>query len=998
MADADLYDEFGNYCGPELDSDSSDDSDDEASAAPSDHSLPEEADEDDAMDVDADRGARVGAPSSEIVLHEDKQHYPSASTVYGEGVHTAVIDEDAQALEEPIIAPTKTKNFSSTKTSVLDANQDRNLEFATPREHEMHMLDCPQLLRGVAVVGHLHAGKTALVDLLAASELVDGMLSQTSIPPDMRYTDTLAAEQEREMSTKSTPITIPGHTTLGKTYVNTFIDCPGHVNFHDESVAAMRCADGVVLCVDAVEGVMIHTEMLMSHALSESLHITVVITKIDRLILELHLPPADAYYKLQHTIDTINTYIKARNPLHKLLSPERGNVAFSSSHHGYVFTTYSFAEQYYRGKPSKAAEKLSPYDFSKRLWGDCFLDPDTRQFKKSNKSFKTKGVQRTFVQFILEPLYKLYTTCLGEAEKDAAKTLKSLGVNMTKSALRQSARPLIKETCAKFFGAGHASAVVDMLVDHVPSPTKAGARKVEKFYTGDQTTAVAEAMRNCDSKGPLMINVVKLYASSDGSSFSAFGRIYSGSVRVGDKVKVLGEAYSLDDDEDMAYGQVAGVYLPKGRSLLGTTRLGAGNWIVIDGIDASISKTATVTGVGEECSEVEIFRPLNFFTAGGESAVKIAVEPLNPAELPKMVEGLRRVCKSYPMARTKVEESGEHVLLGVGELYLDCVMHDLRHMYSEVEIKVSDPSVPFCETVVETSSVKCFAETPNQKNKLTFISEPLDEGLAMAIEKGHIDLGGDVKEVGKFFQSGFGWDVLSARSVWAFGPGERGGNILMDDTLPGEVDKQLLNTTKNSIVQGFQWAMREGPLCEEPLRNVKVKLLDVALAQQPIMRGGGQIIPTARRAIYSSILTATPRLMEPVYRMQIQCPNEITGAIFPLLSKRRGHIIKDEPKPGCTFTTLKAYIPVIDSFGFETDLRAFTQGQAMCFSVLDHWNIVPGNPLDSNIILHPLEPSPVPHLAREFLIKTRRRKGLSDNVSIYKYFDEAVKEQLMEEA
>ena len=90
--------------------------------------------------------------------------------------------------------------------------------------------------------------------------------------------------------------------------------------------------------------------------------------------------------------------------------------------------------------------------------------------------------------------------------------------------------------------------------------------------------------------------------------------------------------------------------------------------------------------------------------------MKLAVEPLNPAELPKMVEGLRRVSKSYPMAKTKVEESGEHVLYGTGELYLDCVMHDLRHMFSDIEVKVADPVVAFRETVVETSSIKCFAE------------------------------------------------------------------------------------------------------------------------------------------------------------------------------------------------------------------------------------------------------------------------------------------------
>jgi len=70
----------------------------------------------------------------------------------------------------------------------------------------------------------------------------------------------------------------------------------------------------------------------------------------------------------------------------------------------------------------------------------------------------------------------------------------------------------------------------------------------------------------------------------------------------------------------------------------------------------------------------------------------------------------------------------------------------------------------------------------------------------------------------------------------------------------------------------------------------------------------------------------------------------------------------------------QAFLPVIESFGFETDLRYHTQGQAFCLSVFDHWAIVPGDPLDKNIVLRPLEPAPIQHLAREFMVKTRRRK------------------------
>lgn len=218
----------------------------------------------------------------------------------------------------------------------------------------------------------------------------------------------------------------------------------------------------------------------------------------------------------------------------------------------------------------------------------------------------------------------------------------------------------------------------------------------------------------------------------------------------------------------------------------------------------------------------------------------------------------------------------------------------------------------------------------------------------------------------------------------------------MDDTLPSEVDKSMLNSCKPSIVQGFQWATREGPLCEEPVRSTKLKILDVTLADNAIHRGGGQLIPTARKTVHSALLTASPRLMEPWYRLQIQCPGDIVSAIQPVLSKRRGHIVQDKPIPGSPLYSVKAFLPVLDSFGFETDLRTFTQGQAMVHSVFDHWAIVPGDPLDKSIILHPLEPSPLHCLARDFLVKTRRRKGLSDDVSISKFFDEGMRAQLLQ--
>lgn len=137
----------------------------------------------------------------------------------------------------------------------------------------------------------------------------------------------------------------------------------------------------------------------------------------------------------------------------------------------------------------------------------------------------------------------------------------------------------------------------------------------------------------------------------------------------------------------------------------------AGNLVLIGGIDASISKTATLAGLDIE-DELHVFRPIRHMT---QSVLKVAIEPISPSELPKMLAGLRSINKSYPLISTKVEESGEHVLIGTGELYLDCVMHDLRRLFSEIEIKVSDPVTKFSETVLETSALKCYADTPNKK-------------------------------------------------------------------------------------------------------------------------------------------------------------------------------------------------------------------------------------------------------------------------------------------
>ncbi|KAJ1923594.1 hypothetical protein IWQ60_005784 [Tieghemiomyces parasiticus] len=974
------YDEFGNYIGPEL---SSSESEEETDVLPrpfgDDHAAGERggmggaSPAGETMDVD-------GEPGQQIVLHEDKKYYPSALEIYGEGVEVLVQEEDTQPITEPIVKPVKVKKFQIVEKE-LPATIYK-------KEFLVDLLGCPDLVRNVVFAGHLHHGKTALVDLLVgethAKERNNYHLT--------RYTDTHLLEMDREVSIKASPMTLALPTSRSKTYALNLMDTPGHVDFFDEVVASCRLADGVVLVVDVIEGVMVNTERVVQHAMAEGLPIILLLNKLDRLILELKLPPADAYYKIKHTIAEVNEAIRATgasdgSPDVPYLSPERGNVCFASTLGGWCFSLRSFAQMYV-----DTWELAIPTDdFAQRLWGDVYYNADRRSFhRQSNRG----QYERTFVHFILNPLYKVYSQVLGQ-EPHLGRNMAALGIYLKPKQLMLDPKDLLQLVLRQFFGAP--TGFVDMCVEHVPSPAAGAAAKVERTYTGPQDSAYAQAMRRCDPSGPLMIQVAKLYPDEQADGFYAFGRILSGRVEAGMAVRVLGEGYSPLDEEDSAIQHVDHVWVYESRYQIEVPTLAAGAWCLLGGVAGTIAKSATLTAARatvQDDDEVCIFRPLRFPAA---AVFKVAIEPVNPAEHPRLLDGLRKLNQSYPLLATRVEESGEHIVLGAGELYMDCALHDLRKLYAEIEVNVADPSVRFCETVVETSSLKCYADTPNKKNRLSMVSEPLDRGIATDIEAGKVDIRWPAKRLGQYFEAQHNWDILAARSVWAFGPNDQGPNLLMDETLPSEVDKALLRTVRDSVRQGFQWATREGPLCDEMVRNVKFKILGADLAPEPIYRGGGQIIPTARRVCYSSFLMATPRLLEPMYAVEVQAPADCVSAVYTVLTRRRGHVTSDAPKPGSPLYTVKALIPVIDSFGFETDLRAHTQGQAFCQQVFDHWQLVPGDPLDKATVIRPLEVSSAPMLARDFMLKTRRRKGLSEDVNISKYFDDPVLLQLVQD-
>jgi len=375
------------------------------------------------------------------------------------------------------------------------------------------------------------------------------------------------------------------------------------------------------------------------------------------------------------------------------------------------------------------------------------------------------------------------------------------------------------------------------------------------------------------------------------------------------------------------------------------------------GVDQFISKTGTLT------TEEDSY-PLVSMKFSVSPVVRVAVEPKNPSDLPKLVEGLKRLSKSDPLVQCTIEESGEHIVAGAGELHLEICIKDLQDDFmGGAPIVVSEPVVSFRETVTMESEIMCLSKSPNKHNRLYVKAVPLADGLAEVIDNGQIGPRDDPKVRGKKLAEEYGWDPMEARKIWAFGPNTNGPNVLVDVTK----GVQYLNEIKDSVVAGLQWVTKEGVLTQENMRGIRFNIYDVVLHADAIHRGGGQIIPTARRVFYAAQLTAAPRLMEPIFLVEIQCPQAVVGGIYAVMNKRRGQIIEEQQRPGTPLCNVKAYLPVAESFGFTADLRSNTGGQAFPQCVFDHWKVLAENPFEKT-------------KAQELVLSTRKRKGLAEEI------------------
>jgi len=821
------------------------------------------------------------------------------------------------------------------------------------------IMDNQKNIRNMSVIAHVDHGKSTLTDsLVSKAGIIAG-----SKAGEARFTDTRKDEQERCITIKSTAISLyhelpqedmkyikQDYDETNNHFLINLIDSPGHVDFSSEVTAALRVTDGALVVVDCVSGVCVQTETVLRQAITERIRPVLLMNKMDLALLTLQLEPEDMYQTFQRIIENVNvivgTYGEDDGPMGDIeVNPNYGTVGFGSGLHGWAFTLKDFAKMYVN------KFKIDEATMMKRLWGNQFYHEKSKKWLKEQQ----EGSVRGFTNYILKPIYEVFNTCMNKPRDKATVLLDKLGVKMTAEEKELEGKPLLKVVMRKWLPAG--DAMLQMIVIHLPSPVTAQKYRAELLYEGPLDDECCVAMKNCDAKGPLMMYISKMVPTSDKGRFYAFGRVFSGTAQTGQKVRIMGPNFIPGKKEDLFEKNIQRTILMMGRYVESIENVPCGNICGLVGVDQFIVKTGTIS----THAHAHNMRVMKFSVS---PVVRVAVECVNPSELPKLVEGLKRLAKSDPMVQCIIEESGEHIIAGAGELHLEICLKDLEEDHAGIPIKKSDPVVSYRETVSEMSDIMCLSKSPNKHNRLFMRAAPLPKGCAEAIEAGDIAPRQEAKERARYMVEKFEFDVGEARKIWSFGPEGTGPNLLMDCTKA----VQYLNEIKDSVVAGFQWASKEGVLCEENMRGCRFNVYDVTLHADAIHRGGGQIIPTARRVLYASTLTAQPRIMEPVYLVEIQCPDQAVGGIFGVLNKRRGEVFEQHQIGTTPQLMVRAYLPVNESFGFTADLRSGTGGQAFPQCVFDHWQVMPGDPMDETT-----KPG--------IVVKTsRKRKGLKEGI------------------
>jgi len=455
-------------------------------------------------------------------------------------------------------------------------------------------------------------------------------------------------------------------------------------------------------------------------------------------------------------------------------------------------------------------------------------------------------------------------------------------------------------------------AVLDMITEHLPNPMEAQKYRVPVIWQGDTESEIGKSMASCDRSGDVAFMVTSISVDPHAGEV-ATGRLFSGTVEKGTEVLISG-LYKKN--------RIQQVGIFEGQERVEVDKIPAGNIVALVGLkDAVVGSTLST-------SEIVPFESMKHYS---EPVVTVAVEAKSTKDLPRLVEMIRKLAKEDPMIRVEInEETGEHLVSGMGELHLEIITYRIEHDEG-IPIIASPPLVVYRETV-EGHAGPVEGKSPNRHNKFYFEVEPLGAEVVDKIQSEGITVGKNkVLMRDKLVEAGM--DKAEAKKVLNIIE----GNVLVDMTK----GVQYLRETMELIQEGFEEVMLKGPLAKEKCRGIKVKLMDVKLHEDSIHRGPAQVIPAVRSAIFGAILLAEATFLEPVQGVFISIPQNLLGNVTREIQGRRGQIV--DMKTEGDMVSLQCEAPVAEMLGFAGDIRSATEGRALWSTEFAGFKPIPQN-------------------------------------------------------
>ncbi len=442
--------------------------------------------------------------------------------------------------------------------------------------------------------------------------------------------------------------------------------------------------------------------------------------------------------------------------------------------------------------------------------------------------------------------------------------------------------------------------LLGMVVEHLPSPAQSQAYRVPIIWSGDLESEEGQAMLKTDPEGPLAVMVTDVSIDKHAGEV-ATGRVYGGTIEKGSEVFLVGS-------HSKARVQQVGVYM--GPERVNTDKVPAGNIVAITGAKNAVAGE-TICDTGRK---IKAFEGLEHIS---EPVVTVAVEAKNTKDLPKLIEVLRQVGKEDPTVRVEInEETGEHLISGMGELHLEIIAYRINE--KGVEIETSEPIVVYRETVAGTAG-PVEGKSPNKHNRFYIEIEPVEASVMQAIQEGKIKEGRvKGKEMAKNFIEA-GMDKEEARRVWDVYE----KNLFINMTR----GIQYLDEIKELLMDGFESAMDNGPVAKEKVMGVKIKLMDAKIHEDAVHRGPAQVLPAIRKGIFGAMMSAEPVLLEPIQKVFINVPQDYMGSATREIQNRRGQIVNMTQEGD--MVTVESTVPVAEMFGFAGDIRSATEGRCL---------------------------------------------------------------------